>query len=66
MCTDDGPPIRHLSESATMLRRVSDADCSTDGEGITGPQECGVGGLTVLILLLGEALCISSDCLLTI
>lgn len=49
-----------------MLGRVSDGDCSTDSEGMTGAEESSVGGLTVLVLLVGEALCISTACLLTI
>lgn len=48
-----------------MLGRVSNGDCLTDSEGITGADECGVGGLTVLILLVGKALCITSGCHLT-
>lgn len=58
--------VRHPSESASLLGMpASDGDL-TDSEGIAGAQECGVGGLTVLVLLVGEALCIRSVCLLHI
>lgn len=47
-----------------MLLRVSDGDCSTDSEGIADVTESPVVGLTVVILLVGEALCISPGRLL--